>query len=93
MQNQPIEKVAVNINQIRSAFRALPVLKRQKIQYALKDLGLYQSSIDASWGKGTSGAVSNYIGLKDVNFANAETVFSTLLSEVEVPNSFQVKPR
>jgi peptidoglycan hydrolase-like protein with peptidoglycan-binding domain len=92
VQNERIEKAAVNINQIRSAFRALPVLKRQQIQYALKDLGLYQSSIDASWGKGTSGAVSNYIGLKDVSFANAETVFSTLLSEVEVPNSFQVKP-
>ena len=92
VQGEHIEKAAVNINQIRSAFRVLPVLRRQQIQYALKDLGLYQSSIDASWGKGTSGAVSNYISLKDISFVDAQAVFSALLSEVDVPNSFQVKP-
>ena len=92
VQGEHIEKAALNINQIRSAFRALPVLKRQQIQYALKDLGLYQSSIDASWGKGTSSAISNYISLKDVNFTDVGAVFSALMSEVDVPNSFQAKP-
>jgi len=85
-------KEVVDLNQIRSAFRALSVLKRQQIQYALKDLGLYQSSIDASWGKGTSSAISNYISLKDVSFVDVEAVFSSLMSEVDVPNSFQAKP-
>ena len=41
-------------------FKGSDLLRRKQLQYALKKLGFYSSSIDGLWGKGTSSAIVKY---------------------------------
>ena len=70
------------------AFKSQSLLKRQQLQYALKKLGFYSSSVDGLWGKGTSSAIVEYAQANGVNSSSPSSVFSTILSKVDVPTSF-----
>jgi hypothetical protein len=58
---------------LRTAFKKLPQNKRKLIQSNLKDLGLYNSSIDGLYGKGTAAALTAYnrkhLGASDLKVA------------------------
>jgi len=70
------------------SFTSQSTLRRKQLQYAFKQLGLYSSSIDGIWGRGTSQAITNYIKLNDLQPRNGEELYMDVLSKVPVPNSF-----
>ena len=74
--------------QMKVSFNSQSLLLRKQLQYALKKLGLYSSSIDGIWGRGTSQAITNYIKLNDLMPKTGEEVYMNVLSKVAVPNSF-----
>ena len=73
---------------IKTAFKNQSVLKRKQIQYALKKLNSYKSSIDALYGPGTEKALINFAKSKSLNINNPEKIFKSVLSQVSVPSSF-----
>jgi peptidoglycan hydrolase-like protein with peptidoglycan-binding domain len=78
---------------IRNAFKGESVLKRKQIQYALKKLNYYTSSIDALYGPGTERALTGYANAKGLNGSSPHRIFSSVLSQVSVPSSFAVARR
>ena len=76
--------------EVKQTFLSSSSLRRKQIQYALKDLGLYASSIDAMWGAGTERGINNYIKLSDQEFTTAKELVESLLAKVDVPSSFSV---
>jgi V8-like Glu-specific endopeptidase len=74
---------------IKTAFKNQTVLKRKQIQYALKKLNYYRSSIDALYGPGTEKALVNYAKSKGLNINNPEKIFKSVLKQVSVPSSFK----
>jgi len=78
----------INIVVLKSHFNEQPLLKRKQLQYALKKLGVYGSSVDGLWGSGTSTAFSNYIKINDLSASSSESVFASVLSKVNVPTAF-----
>lgn len=89
------EDVAFNNfeNEFRGAFLSETKLKRKQLQFALKELGLYPSSIDGIWGKGTRLAFENYVQANNQKNSSVTSVFSRLLTEVTVPSSFSSKKK
>ena len=81
-------KDSISNLEIERLFRTSPVLRRKQLQYALKELGLYASAIDAKWGRGTQTAINNFIKLNDREFFDVENIFQAVLSRVDVPNKF-----
>ena len=75
---------------IKASFRDQSLLRRKQIQYALRKLGYYTSSVDGLWGKGTARAVVNYGQDKKLGPNNPSEIFSSVLSKVDVPSSFTV---
>ena len=73
---------------LKSYFKDQPLLKRKQIQYALKELGVYSSSVDGLWGNGTAKAVGNYQKLQDLQTASPSELFDGALAKVDVPRSF-----
>ncbi|WP_391482993.1 peptidoglycan-binding protein [Nereida sp. NH-UV-3] len=76
-----------------SLFKAQTILRRKQLQYALKKLGLYSSTVDGLWGSGTSRAFTNYIQINDLNVRSDEEVFTSVLSKVDVPSFFAAPKR
>ena len=76
------------ITDLKLAFKAEPQLKRQQLQYALKQLGYYSYSTDGLWGKGTSAAFDKFVNAYDLQNDPGVQVFRNLLSKVSVPSSF-----
>ena len=74
---------------IKTAFINQGVLKRKQLQYALKKLSYYKSTIDALYGPGTEKALTGYANAKGINIDNPERVFKSVLSQVAVPSSFE----
>ena len=77
-------------------FKAQPVLQRKQLQYALKKLSFYKSSIDGLWGKGTLAAFDAYLKQTTKDFDNPAELFKHLIHESNAPNSFpenKVVPR
>jgi hypothetical protein len=75
-------------------FKSQSLLKRQQLQYALKKLGFYSSSIDGLWGKGTSSAIVKYALTNGVGSYSPSNLFSIILMQVAVPSSFAApKPK
>jgi hypothetical protein len=66
------------------------LLKRKQIQYALKKLSFYRSSVDGLWGRGTSSALTDYAKSSGAGFNSTDELFASLLSKVSVPSSFAV---
>jgi peptidoglycan hydrolase-like protein with peptidoglycan-binding domain len=81
-------KVASNSANFKDDYTSQSLLKRQQLQYALKKLGFYSSSIDGVWGSGTSSAIVEYAQANGVNSSSPSSVFSNILSKVDVPSSF-----
>ena len=77
------------IKPIKIAFKNESVLRRKQLQYALKKLNYYKSTIDALYGPGTEKALIGYAKAKSININNPETVFKSILSQVSVPSSFK----
>ena len=74
---------------IKTAFINQGVLKRKQLQYALKKLNYYKSTIDALYGPGTEKALTGYANAKGININNPERIFKSVLSQVSVPSSFK----
>ena len=81
---------------LRTTFKKLSQSQRKLIQSNLKDLGLYKSSIDGLYGKGTAGALTaynkQYLGGADLKkSANAEKLIDAVLAlnktEVAAPET------
>ena len=87
-QSQPNEKIITDGTMLSREFKTQSVLKRKQLQYALKKLGVYNSSVDGLWGNRTSTAFSNYIKINDLSASSGEAVFTSILSKVDVPTAF-----
>ena len=61
--------------------------QRKQVQYALKELGYYTSSIDGIWGKGTSRALQEFLD-KEGSTEKLNDIYSTLVAKVNVPSKF-----
>ena len=83
-----IAKAVTAVGSLKSYFKEQSLLRRKQIQYALKKLGLYSSSVDGAWGNGTATAVSNYQNLQEMQTASPSELYDSLLSKVDVPSSF-----
>ena len=75
---------------IEASFREETLLKRKQIQYALRKMGYYLSSVDGLWGKGTEIAVVNFGQDSKLRASNPTQIFAYALSKVDVPSSFIV---
>lgn len=73
-------------SELRSYFINQPTLQRKQMQYALKKLGYYKSSVDGLWGKGTLAAISQYTS--NQNITDLSILHSRLTEEVKVPTKF-----
>lgn len=80
---------------LKKSFEAQTPLRKKQIQHALKKLGVYSSTVDGLWGKNTSNAFTNYIKINSEEATNAEALFASILSKVDVPSRFAEpsKPR
>ena len=81
------EKFTPTSSELRSYFISQTQLQRKQVQYALKELGHYASSIDGIWGKGTSRALQEFLG-EEGNIENLDDIYSTLVAKVNVPSKF-----
>ncbi|MDA9795533.1 peptidoglycan-binding protein [Paracoccaceae bacterium] len=73
-------------SELRSYFINQSTLQRKQMQYALKKLGYYKSSVDGLWGKGTLAAISQYTS--NQNITDLSILYSRLTEEVKVPTKF-----
>lgn len=69
-------------------FNKLNNTQRKQLQYGLKKLGYYKSSIDGVWGKNTNKAVNNYIRSASVSSNYPMSVLRKLARSVSLPTSF-----
>ena len=74
----------------RSDFSRLNVTQRKQLQYGLKQLGFYRSSVDGLYGAGTEKAVRLYARSKGIKSGFPNSIFNKIVSEVNVPSSFTV---
>ena len=87
-------KFASNSSNMRTAYSKEPLLRRKQIQFALRKLGFYSSSLDGLWGSGTSSAIIDYAQANGVGGNSPNSVFNSLISRVNVPSSFAApKPK
>ena len=77
----------------RSDFSSLSSVKQKQLQYGLKKLGYYRSSIDGLYGPKTEKAVRDYARSKGINSGYPDSVYKRIVSEVNVPNSFSSPKR
>jgi peptidoglycan hydrolase-like protein with peptidoglycan-binding domain len=75
---------------IKASFREETLLRRKQIQYALRKLGYYSSSVDGLWGKGTERAIVNYGQNEKLSTSDTQGIFKSILSKVDVPSAFAV---
>jgi len=90
---QPVVAAILDGAALGNAFKAQSVLRRKQLQYALKKLGVYSSSVDGLWGNGTRTAFSNYIKINNLKASSGEDVFASVLSKVDVPSAFAAPKR
>ena len=76
--------VDVQVKFTKNDFTVFNQLERRQIQYALKHLGYYSSSVDGLWGKGTERAVNRFV--RDKNFTGnlATKVYKSLTLAVDL---------
>ena len=86
------EKFTPTSSELRSYFISQTQLNRKQIQYALKQLGYYRSSIDGIWGKGTRRALSELLK-EEAKIESLNQIYSTLVSKVDVPSKFAAPKR
>ena len=76
--------------ELKKVFSGLSTLERKQMQYALKKLGYYQSTVDGIWGRKTLAALSSFIRSERIKPRNA---LFNLTEMVNVPSSFAVAKR
>ena len=81
------------VGDFKNEYTGQSLLKRKQLQYALKKLGFYSSSIDGLWGKGTGSAIVDYAQDNGVSGNSPSSVFRSILSKVDVPSSFEVQQK
>ena len=91
-QKTPYSRKTAKPSLLRTAFKKLPKENRKHLQSNLKDLGLYKSSIDGLYGRGTAGALTAYnkknLGGSDLKkFENVEKLFNVVLGLKPSPKS------
>lgn len=77
-----------NLSLVESQYKSLGALNRKQVQWVLKQLGLYKSSIDGLWGPKTQQAMRDYLTRYGYYQALHDTIYSSVLSEMPVPTSF-----
>ncbi|XAT57811.1 hypothetical protein GN241_10850 [Rhodobacteraceae bacterium IMCC1335] len=86
-QVQKPTRVEPTSSELRAYFVSQSLTERKQIQYALKQLGYYGSSVDGLWGKGTNRALVNYVSNeRDITLPSA--IYPSLIAKVEVPSRF-----
>ena len=88
---EPAEVKSLSAKDLKEEFLSSPKLRRKQIQFALKDLGLYASSVDGKWGIGTERGLKNFLKLSDQDLSSTDKLFANLISKVDVPSSFVEK--
>jgi hypothetical protein len=81
-------KAANNPVDFRQAFIKQSLLRRQQLQYALRELGFYSSNIDGLWGNGTNSAIVSFVEANSGTGGDTDRFFRQILSRVDVPSSF-----
>ena len=71
--------------ELKKVFSGLSTLERKQMQYALKKLGYYQSTVDGVWGGKTKAALSSFIRSERIKPKHA---LFNLTEMVDVPSSF-----
>lgn len=89
----PVAEAILDGAALGNAFKSQSALRRKQLQYALKKLGVYNSSVDGLWGNGTKTAFSNFIKINDLKVGSTEDVFASVLSKVDVPTAFAAPKR
>ena len=84
--NNSVSQIATLFNQ--NDFNALNSPKRKQLQYGLKKLGYYTSSIDGKYGPNTQRAVRGYAKAKGITSGYPNSVYDRIVSDVNVPSSF-----
>ena len=80
-------RVEPTSSELRAYFVSQSLTERKQIQYALKKLGYYGSSVDGLWGKGTNRVLVNYVSNeRDITLPSA--IYPSLIAKVEVPSRF-----
>ena len=77
----------------KSDFLNLSSLNRKQLQYGLKKLGYYTSSIDGLYGPNTQRAVRGYAAAKGISSGYPNSIYNRIVSDVNVPSSFAVASR
>ncbi|MDB3929677.1 trypsin-like peptidase domain-containing protein [Paracoccaceae bacterium] len=70
----------------KAHFTKLGRTQRKQLQYGLKQLGYYSSSIDGLWGKGTNAGVNSFAKDRNLSSSFPNSVFDALASEVAFEN-------
>ena len=73
--------------ELRSYFVSQSALSRKQMQYALKKLGYYRSSVDGLWGNGTKIGLEEYLKAHS-SIGELDRLHGSLTAEVEVPSYF-----
>ncbi len=81
-------RISPSSDDLRYYFLDQSKLKRKQIQYALKRLRYYPSSVDGLYGKGTARALSDYLKDRE-NIQKLSEIYLNLTTEVDVPASFK----
>ena len=76
--------VDVQVKFTKNDFTVFNQLERRQIQYALKRLGYYSSSVDGLWGRGTERAVNRFVQDEDIKTNLATNVYKSLMMAVDV---------
>ena len=76
--------VDVQVKFTKNDFIVFNQLERRQIQYALKRLGYYSSSVDGLWGRGTERAVNRFVQDEDIKTNLATNVYKSLMMAVDV---------
>lgn len=77
---------------VEKEYKSLNNTNRKQVQWVLKQLGLYEASIDGTWGPKTMQAMTKYLNSYGFYKVQHETIYSSILSEMPVPTSF-VRPQ
>ena len=85
---EPTSLISFSPQVIESGFKELSRNEKRKLQFALKELGLYQDKIDGIWGMNTLKSIEkfNKISSKE-NYKSFDDIFSSVVSLVEIPKN------
>ena len=84
------EHTADNKATIKASFRGQSLLRRKQIQFALRKLNYYSSSVDGIWGKRTEQALVSFGQTEKLSPSDTQGIFKSILSKVDVPSAFAV---